>query len=116
MASVNETLLRPQLLDRRQRLERALAVAPGEAELSSLLASVDAALARLDDGSYGLCRTCHDPVEPERLLADPLLEFCLDHLSAAEQRALEQDLDRAARIQRGLLPDAHLVVPGWQVA
>lgn len=116
MASINETLLRPQLIDRRQRLERAIAAAPGEGELNGLLAAVDAALHRLDDGSYGLCLNCHDPVEPDRLLADPLLEFCLDHLTRAQQRELEADLERAARIQRGLLPEAHMVVPGWEVA
>lgn len=116
MASVNEPFLRPQLLDRKERLERALATTPGETELTDLLASVDAALARIDDGSYGLCRTCHDPIEADRLLADPLLEFCLDHLTVAQQRALEEDLERAARIQRGLLPDANLVVPGWEVS
>jgi phosphoserine phosphatase RsbU/P len=58
---------------------------------------------------------CHDPVEPERLIADPLLRFCLDHLNEAEQRALEQDLRLAARIQRGLLPPAEIAAAGWEV-
>ena len=60
--------------------------------LSSLLHEVDAALARIDTGTYGLCKTCHEPIEAERMLADPLLEFCLDDLTAAERRALESDL------------------------
>jgi DnaK suppressor protein len=35
------------------------------------LAEVDAALGRLEDGSYGRCETCGRPVEPERLAARP---------------------------------------------
>jgi sigma-B regulation protein RsbU (phosphoserine phosphatase) len=114
MASINETFVRPQLLDRRRRLATALAVAPAAPELDRLLTEVDAALERMERGTYGLCDICHDPVEPERLLADPLLRMCLDHLTQEEQRALEHDLEAAARIQRGLLPDANIAADGWE--
>ena len=36
------------------------------------LAAVDAALARLDAGSYGRCTACHQPMSPERLEALPV--------------------------------------------
>jgi len=49
------------------------------------------------------------------LLADPLVRFCLDHLTSAEQRALESDLSLAARIQRALLPKPGLAPAGWDV-
>jgi phosphoserine phosphatase RsbU/P len=114
MASVSDTLVRPQLLDRRQRLEVARETAGPAAELDRLLAEVDAALARIDDGSFGLCEVCHDAIEPDRLLADPLVRYCLDHLTPDEQRDLEQDLALAARIQRGLLPEQHLRAAGWE--
>jgi phosphoserine phosphatase RsbU/P len=55
-------------------------------------------------------------VEAERLFADPLTQLCLDCLKPAEQRALEQDLLLAARIQAGLLPKRDLSVSGWEVA
>jgi sigma-B regulation protein RsbU (phosphoserine phosphatase) len=58
---------------------------------------------------------CHDAIEAERLLADPLVRFCLDHLTSAEQRALENDLSLAARIQRALLPKVGLTPTGWDV-
>jgi sigma-B regulation protein RsbU (phosphoserine phosphatase) len=116
MASMNDTFFRPQLEERRQRLRTLLATTPPEAvQLERLLGEVDAALARVAAGSFGVCETCHDPIEPERLIADPLLRFCLDHLTAAEQRALEQDLRTAARIQHGLLPPVESRFDGWEV-
>ena len=115
MASVLENQLLPQLEQRRERLQTMIAATPGEAQLVRLLSEVDAALERAAAGTFGLCETCHDPVEPERLIANPLLRFCLDHLTAPEQRALEQDLTLAARIQRGLLPPAEVAAAGWEV-
>jgi len=44
-----------------------------------------------------------------------LVRFCLDHLTNAEQRALESDLSLAARIQRALLPKPGLAPAGWNV-
>ncbi len=41
------------------------------------LAEVDAALARLDDGSYGLCEACGRPVAPARLEALPAARLCI---------------------------------------
>jgi sigma-B regulation protein RsbU (phosphoserine phosphatase) len=76
---------------------------------------VDAALERLDKGTYGICETCHDSIEADRLVADPLMEYCLDHLSTAERSALQQDLDLAARVMRGLLPPPSLRVPGYEI-
>ena len=37
---------------------------------------VEAALARFDSGTYGLCCACHSDLEPERLNADPAVVFC----------------------------------------
>ncbi len=116
MANVPESLMREQLVDRRRRLSDAMESAPEAGDFGRLLAEVDAALARLDDGTFGLCEVCHDPVEGARLLADPLVRFCLDHLNEAEQRALEQDLETAARVQRGLLPEPDLELSGWHIS
>jgi sigma-B regulation protein RsbU (phosphoserine phosphatase) len=115
MASVTDNIVRHQLQDRRRRLETALNEKPDTAQFARLLGEVDAALARLEDGSYGLCEVCHDSIEGDRLLADPLLRFCLDHLTEQEQRALEQDLELAGRIQRGLLPEENLSAGGWEI-
>jgi len=109
-------LYRDQLLDRRQKLETAVATMGRLDEVSRLLHEVDAALGRMNAGTFGLCLTCHDPIEPERLQADPLTQFCIDHLTPGEQRALELDLELAARIQRELLPRPDVRFDGWEVA
>jgi sigma-B regulation protein RsbU (phosphoserine phosphatase) len=97
-------IFRDQLLDRRRKLETAAAAIGGSTDVTRLLHEVDAALRRMDVGTFGICETCGDAVETERLLADPLTRFCLDHLTPVERRALEEDLELAARIQRELLP------------
>jgi sigma-B regulation protein RsbU (phosphoserine phosphatase) len=115
MATAERTYLRTELEQRRQRLHRALHSPFADASLSQLLTAVDAALGRIEQGTFGICESCHDTIEPARLLADPLVRFCLDHLSTAEQRALESDLSLAARIQRALLPKPDLALAGWDV-
>ena len=107
--------LRTELEQRRTRLHEALHSPAADASLSELLTAVDAALSRIDQGTFGLCETCNDTIEAERLLADPLVRFCLDHLTSAEQRALENDLSMAANIQRALLPKPGLAPVGWDV-
>jgi sigma-B regulation protein RsbU (phosphoserine phosphatase) len=116
MAEVVQAQIRQQLVDRRQRLQAARAASTPEPRLDQLLEEVDAALRRLEEGSYGQCRTCHEPIETDRLIANPLLEYCLDHLSRAQQRALEDDLNLASSIQTALLPPRKLRTQGWEVA
>lgn len=116
MAELAETFLREQLFDRRRKLESAVSRARAEPRLSELLGEVDAALARMDEGAYGICEVCHESVEPARLLADPLVRYCLDHLTAAERSALERDLEMAATLQRGLLPRPETNHGDWEVA
>ena len=113
MATAEQAYLRTELEHRRERLHEALHSPAADASLSELLTAVDAALSRIDQGTFGFCETCHDTIEAQRLLADPLVRFCLDHLTSAEQRALESDLSLAARIQRALLPKPGLAPAGW---
>ena len=41
------------------------------------LAELDAAEARLADGSYGICESCGRPIAPERLEARPVARTCV---------------------------------------
>jgi sigma-B regulation protein RsbU (phosphoserine phosphatase) len=115
MVIAAEPLLREQLIMRRHKLESAVKTFETESELSRLLGEVDAALQRMDQGAYGLCEVCHEPVESERLMANPLARFCLDHLTPIEQRALEDDLTLASTIQAGLLPKLRQKLGGWEI-
>jgi len=113
MTSLNIPSLKNHLNERRGRLQETIKYVPDPAKLYTLLQQVDSALERIDGGSYGLCDVCHDPIEPERLLMDPLLTVCLDHLNHHQKKALEQDLELAIKIQRNLLPQNNLTVNGW---
>jgi RNA polymerase-binding transcription factor len=47
-------------------------------EARSRLLQLDHALVRLDDGSYGLCEVCGNPIGEERLRALPGAERCIE--------------------------------------
>lgn len=115
MASITDHFLRAQLEDRKHRLQAALAQAEENAAVSHLLQEVDSALERMQNGTYGVCEECHDTIEKNRLLADPLVRFCLDHLTAPQRRRLEADLEMAARVQQKLLPPGQMAASGWRV-
>jgi DnaK suppressor protein len=46
--------------------------------LKDLLARVDRALNRIDQGTYGACLKCGAPIPPERLEAIPFAELCVE--------------------------------------
>uniref|UniRef100_Q020R1 Serine phosphatase n=1 Tax=Solibacter usitatus (strain Ellin6076) TaxID=234267 RepID=Q020R1_SOLUE len=104
---------RPQLLERRSRLQAAAGSVPDD-YFAGLIAEIDAALARIEHGQFGICESCHDSIEQDRLAHNPLIRFCLDHLSQAELRAHQQDLDLATQIQSKLLPPRDLALDHWE--
>jgi sigma-B regulation protein RsbU (phosphoserine phosphatase) len=114
--AIPPTDFRPELLDRRERLAAISRARPHDEGLSRLLSEVDAALGRIEAGTFGFCETCHDPIEPELLAREPITRFCLGDLSPEEQRALEEDLETAARIQKAHLPQLSTDVAGWDFA
>jgi len=48
-----------------------------------LLGEVEAALERLEEGEFGVCQGCGEPIPPRRLEALPWAQFCV---SCAEKR------------------------------
>jgi DnaK suppressor protein len=56
-------------------LERRLTL---EKSIREQLASVEHALQKFEDGTYGLCDNCGKPIPPERLEALPQATLCLD--------------------------------------
>lgn len=110
-----DLFLRDQLLDRRHKLEHARQHTDVSGHLQFLLEEVDSALARIETNCFGICESCHESIECDRLMADPLIRFCLDHLTPREKTALERDLELANRVQTGLLPKGSLDRDGWQI-
>ncbi len=72
-----------------QQLSREVAVCTLERQ-SQLLKEIQAALRRLDEGSYGLCLGCEKPIPQKRLAALPWAAHCV-----VCQEAL--DLEQVAR-------------------
>ncbi|MFN8018069.1 MAG: TraR/DksA C4-type zinc finger protein [Acidimicrobiales bacterium] len=80
-------------------------------------AAIDAALARLDAGTYGRCEACGHPIADERLEAVPATRFCLDHEQIAETMVGEgvdgpaggadaaEEVRREAQANLDLVPD-----------
>ncbi len=48
--------------------------------LEMRLANVNAALARIEEGKYGICEVCGERIEEDRLEADPAAPTCKEHL------------------------------------
>jgi RNA polymerase-binding transcription factor DksA len=55
-------------------------------QVEAELADVERALHKLDEGTYGRCEACNEPIEDERLEALPAARYCLKHQSAAEHQ------------------------------
>ena len=53
-------------------------------QVEAELTEVERALRRLDDGTYGTCESCSQPIADERLAAQPATRFCVAHQEAAE--------------------------------
>lgn len=52
------------------------------AQLQESLGHVEAALRKLDEGTYGNCEHCGKPIAPARLEAQPATALCIDCASA----------------------------------
>ena len=62
---------------------QAMAKASGERRALQLR-EIDAALRRIDEGSYGDCERCDEAINPRRLDADPTARLCIDCASKSE--------------------------------
>ena len=66
-----------------QEQERILAVS---GDLTALLTQIEGALQRMDEGAYGICQRCGNPIEPERLEAFPYVAYCIKDQQLLEQQ------------------------------
>ena len=56
-----------------------------EENSTQVLGEIDAALRRIDDGTYGTCTRCGTPILPARLEAYPWASLCIDCKREAER-------------------------------
>ncbi|HEY8703512.1 MAG TPA: TraR/DksA C4-type zinc finger protein [Gaiellaceae bacterium] len=57
-----------------------------EENSGQVLVEIDAALKRIDDGTYGTCTNCGKEIAQERLEAHPWAALCIDCAKQAEHR------------------------------
>ena len=50
-----------------------------EDSLETRLLAVNRAIARIQQGTYGICATCKKPIPAERLRANPAAEYDIEH-------------------------------------
>ena len=81
---------------RRPTSSSSSATSPCATTTGQHLAAVDAALARLDAGTYGTCTTCGKPIGAERLEALPWAALCIDCQRAAKLAVTEPSVPTAA--------------------
>ncbi|HZS81990.1 MAG TPA: RNA polymerase-binding protein DksA [Stellaceae bacterium] len=73
-----ESLLKPDLTDRASlETERAIELRTRDRE-RKLIAKIDSALSRIEDGSYGFCEESDEPIGLRRLEARPIATLSLD--------------------------------------
>jgi DnaK suppressor protein len=71
------------------------------------IASIDAALERMDAGQYGICARCSNEIADERLRAEPTAMLCADCAGALESATAEPQSDDEAEI----VPDSGRLPP-----
>lgn len=88
-----------------QEHERAEESARTRGRLLVEIRALEAALERVENGTYGLCSECGEPIPEKRLLARPTAELCVRDQAEQERRA-----DGALR-RRGYFPIREDVAP-----
>jgi sigma-B regulation protein RsbU (phosphoserine phosphatase) len=86
-----------------------------EQDLQVELREIDQSIQKAEDHTLGICRICHDYVDPELLQMDYTASVCLDHFSDSEKRNLENELEFAQTVQRAMLPNRVPVIPNMEV-
>lgn len=56
-----------------------------EERLEREIEEMEAALQRIQEGTYGKCEVCGKEIDPKRLRARPQARFCREHRSEAEE-------------------------------
>ena len=68
--------------------ERELAIRNLDRE-ANLLRNVRSALARIADGSYGICLHCEEEIKPKRLDAVPWTKYCIRCQEAVDRHEID---------------------------
>jgi len=56
-----------------------------------LIGKIKEALARIDDGTFGICEECGEEISEERLKARPMTTLCIDCKTKAEEEEKQKE-------------------------
>ena len=73
--------------------EREFAVRTLERD-TTRLAQIGAALERIEDGEFGVCLECEEPISPKRLAAVPWAAYCLSCQEMHDARRASGDFEQ----------------------
>jgi len=88
----------------------------GETCVEEHIHVIDESLEKIKEGTFGVCKICHEAVESQLLQMDYTASVCLGHFSDEELRQLEGELELSQVIQRGLLPKEVPSIKGMNIA
>lgn len=77
---------------------------------------IDESIEKIEEGTFGICQICHEPVDLELLQMDYTSAVCLGHFSQEELRQLESELELSQVVQRALLPQQIPAIEGLNIA
>ena len=81
-----ESANHPDLADRASsETDRAIELRARDRQ-RKLISKIDAALQRIDDGTYGVCESCGNPIGKMRLMAFPRATLCMTCKQREERR------------------------------
>ncbi len=87
-----------------------------ETAVEEHLQVIDESLEKIEEGTFGICEICHEPVDSELLQMDYTSAVCLGHFSEEELRQLESELELSQVVQRALLPQQVPTIDGLNIA
>lgn len=76
--------------------ERALAVGHLDRDCGQLR-NARAALARIQDGSFGICERCDEDIHPKRLAAVPWAAYCIHCQEAVDRNSDSEEFEMPVR-------------------
>jgi sigma-B regulation protein RsbU (phosphoserine phosphatase) len=88
----------------------------GEQVAQTHLQVIDAAIAKAENQTLGVCEVCHQDIETGRLEMDFTARVCIDHYSAEQRRRLEAELELSRKLQKALLPQQLPEISNLEVA
>lgn len=82
--------LPPDFAEQAVELENGETLVALDREVNTEIREIERALRRLDEGTYGECTSCGEPISQKRLAALPFASLCIDCANAKQNDTLRR--------------------------